>query len=190
MWCCGIYTKDRSRLAILGRSTCAQHSAKVVVIYFVLVHIDKVPPLLLASLALHLILINRTLEVEVGELLVEVLEDLIVELGQAQFRAWELLEDGPVCTHVLNDCHSISFSPSPTLRLFCHTLYCKLLLNLLVVVGIFGLEGNTARSCEGHFERFTAVTEPVVLSCYVVQKIAISGRELQIEDVRAGMKQV
>lgn len=91
------HTKDGAFLAILRRGVCAQHGAEVVVIHLVLVLVDEVPPLLLASLALHLILVYRRLEVKVRELLVEVFENLVVELGEAQLGARELLEDGPIC---------------------------------------------------------------------------------------------
>lgn len=93
-WHCRAYhTKYGSALPILEGWIRSQHRAKVVVVHLVLVHVDEVSPLLFASLALHLIFVDCSLEIKVRELSVEVLEDIIVKLGQAQFGSWELLED-------------------------------------------------------------------------------------------------
>lgn len=78
---CG--TKDSLVLAVLKGRIGTQQCAKVVVIDLVLVLVDKVSPAVLSCLALHLVLIDGRLGVVVGELLLEVLVDLVVDLGQA-----------------------------------------------------------------------------------------------------------
>jgi hypothetical protein len=91
-------------LAILEFWVGPDDCAVVVVLDLLLVRHDELAPLLLSVLALHLILVYCGLGVKVWELLLEVLVDLIVELGEAQLGAGHLLEDLPVCLDVLHDC--------------------------------------------------------------------------------------
>lgn len=101
-------TEDGFVLAVLKSRVGAQQGAKVEVVNLLLVLVDEVSPALLACLTLHLILIDRGLGVVVGELLLEVLVDFVVDLGEAKLRARDLLENGPVSGHVLDSCREQS----------------------------------------------------------------------------------
>lgn len=101
-------TKDGFVLAVLKSRVGAQQGAEVEVVNLLLVLVDEVSPALLACLALHLVLVNGGLGVVVGELLLEVLVDFVVDLGEAKLRARDLLEDGPVGGHVLDSCREQS----------------------------------------------------------------------------------
>jgi hypothetical protein len=90
-------------LSVLELGVGAQDSAEAVVGNLLLIGHHKVPPPGLAFLALHLILVDGLGRVEFGEVLLQVLEDLVVEFSEAQCRALDLLEDGPVGLQVLND---------------------------------------------------------------------------------------
>lgn len=79
------HTENGFLLSILDRWTVPHHGAKVVVLNLRLVCIDEVPPPFFARLALHLVLVDGGLGVEIGELLFEVFEDLVVHFGQTQF---------------------------------------------------------------------------------------------------------
>lgn len=76
-------TENGLVLAVLKGRVGAQQCAEVVVIDLVLVLVDEVSPALLACLALHLVLIDGGLGVVVGEFLLEVLVDFVVDLGEA-----------------------------------------------------------------------------------------------------------
>jgi hypothetical protein len=91
-------------LAVLELRVCPDDCAVVEVLDLLVVRHDKLAPLLFAVLALHLVLVYCGFRVKVGELRLEVLVDLIVELGEAQLGAGHLLEDLPVCLNVLHDC--------------------------------------------------------------------------------------
>lgn len=78
--------------------------AKVVVVDALLVGHHELAPPVFARLALELVLVDGRGRVEVGEVLVQVLEDLVVDLGQAQLGAGDFFEDGPVCLEVLDGC--------------------------------------------------------------------------------------
>ena len=96
--------EDGAVLGVVCLGARTQHGAEVVVLDGLLVLVDEVAPSLLAGLALHLVLVDCSGGIEVGELLLEVLVDLVVLLGEAQGRALDLLEDVPVCLHVLDNC--------------------------------------------------------------------------------------
>lgn len=95
-------------LAVLELGVCPDDGAVVVVIDPLLVGVDELAPSLLALLALHLVLVNCCLWVELGKVLLEVFVDLIVELGEAELGAGDLLEDFPICLDVLYDCALLS----------------------------------------------------------------------------------
>lgn len=97
-------TKDSLLLSVLPGRVGTQHGTEVVVIHLAFVCVNEATPPLLAGLALHLILVDGGLQVVVGELFEEMLVDDVVDLREAQLRAGELLEDGPVGCHVLDDC--------------------------------------------------------------------------------------
>lgn len=82
----------------------ADDRAKVEIVNLLLELVDPVAPLLLASLALHLVLDEGRGSVKVGECLLEGIVDLVVHLGEAQLRALHLLEDRPVCHEVFDSC--------------------------------------------------------------------------------------
>jgi hypothetical protein len=97
-------TKDSLVLAVLKGRVGTQQCAEVVVVDLVLVLVDKVSPAVLACLALHLVLVDGRLGIVVGEFLLEVLVDFVVDLGQTQLGTGDLFENGPVGGHVLNSC--------------------------------------------------------------------------------------
>lgn len=94
--------KNSLLLAVLGLGGGPQQSAKVVVVNLLVVGHHKGAPPLLARLALHLVLVDGLGGVELGEVPLEVLEDVVVHLGQAQLGAGHLFENGPVRRHLLN----------------------------------------------------------------------------------------
>lgn len=85
---------------VLGVGT--QYGAETVIVDGVLVHHHELSPPLLAFGTLHLILYDGLGRVEVGKLLDEVVEDVVVDLGQTEGAALDLLEDGPVRLEVLD----------------------------------------------------------------------------------------
>lgn len=91
-------------MVVLGLGACAEHGAEVVVLDLVLVLADELAPPLLALLALHLILVQCGGGVELGEVLLKVFVDFIVDLRQSQFGTWDFFKDLPVCLHVLHNC--------------------------------------------------------------------------------------
>lgn len=95
-------TEDGGVLLIFNLRTRAQDGAKVVVVDPLVVGHHEFPPPLLSRLALHLILVDGSGGVEVGEILLQVLVDLIVVLGQPQRRALDFAENGPVRLKVLD----------------------------------------------------------------------------------------
>jgi len=97
-------TKDSLLLAILELGVCPQHGAKVVVVHLLLVLHHELTPPLLALGALHLVLIDRGGGVKLGELLLQVLVDVVVQLGQAEAGPAHFLKDRPVGFHVLDGC--------------------------------------------------------------------------------------
>mgnify|MGYP007033529218 CR=1 FL=1 len=76
-------TENGLVLAVFKGRVGAQQSAEIVVVDLLLVMVDEVSPALLACLALHLILVDCSLGVVVGKLLLEVLVDFVVDLGKA-----------------------------------------------------------------------------------------------------------
>jgi len=98
------HRKYSAVLAVLGLCVRAHHGAEVVVLHPRVVFHDEVAPSLLPRLALHLILDNRSCRVPLGEILLEVFVDLVVDLGEAELGAGDLLEDVPVRLHVLHHC--------------------------------------------------------------------------------------
>ena len=98
-----IRTEDGLFLAVLHVGTGAHHGTKVVVVDALLVGHHELAPSLLASLALHLVLINGLGGVELRKILLEVREDVLVELCQTDFGAWNFLKNSPVDLHVLDD---------------------------------------------------------------------------------------
>lgn len=99
-----ILTENGVVLIVLLICAAADDGAEVVVLNRVLVLVDEVAPPLLAGLALHVVFDKRGGRVEVGELLHEMHIDRVVNLGQAQLGALDLLEDRPVCHEVLDSC--------------------------------------------------------------------------------------
>lgn len=76
-------TENRLLLAILAGRTSPQHRTKIIILDLLLallILLNETPPLLLAGLALHLVLVDGGFHVEVGELAVEVRQDVVVEL--------------------------------------------------------------------------------------------------------------
>ena len=96
-------TKYGLLLFVLALSIRSQHRAEVVIVDLLLVCHQELPPPLLASLALHLVLVNLRCRVELGEIGLQMCIDLIVELCESECRSADLLEDGPVCGHMLDD---------------------------------------------------------------------------------------
>ena len=105
-------SKDGALLGVVGLAARTEHGAEVEVLDLLLVLVDEVAPLLLSCLALHLVLVYGGRRIEVREFLLEVLVDLVVELGQAKLGAGHLLENVPVCLHVLDDLAILSASSS------------------------------------------------------------------------------
>ena len=64
--------------------------------YLFLVCLHKLPPSLLSCLALHRALINYLADINLWEVFLEMLVDLLVKLGESQFRSLDLLKDVPV----------------------------------------------------------------------------------------------
>jgi hypothetical protein len=95
--------KDGGVLLVLDLGAVANHGTKIVVVDLLLVLHHEVAPPVLSVLALHLVLVNLGGGVELGEGLLKVLHDLVVDLGEAKRRALDALEDGPVGLHVLDD---------------------------------------------------------------------------------------
>ena len=77
-------TEDGLVLAVFPLGVGTQDGAKAVVVHLLLISHAELAPPLLASLALHLILVDGCGGVELGEVALEVLVDLIIDLGQAQ----------------------------------------------------------------------------------------------------------
>jgi hypothetical protein len=91
-------------LTILKLGVGPNNGAVVEVVHLLIVGHDELAPSLFARFTLHLLLVNCGFRVEVGELLLEVFVDLIIELGEAQLGAGHFLEDLPVCLDVLYNC--------------------------------------------------------------------------------------
>ena len=98
------HRKNCAFLAVLHLGARAEHCAEVVVLHLLLVLADELAPPLLALLALHLALVQCGRCVKVGEFLLEVLIDFVIDLGESQFRAGDFFEDLPVRLHVLYGC--------------------------------------------------------------------------------------
>lgn len=103
-------TENSSILIILVLRVRPDDCAEVEVVNRLLVLHHPVAPLLLAGLALHVILDEVRRGVEVGEFFLEVCVDLVVHLGQAELRAGDLFEDGPVCHEVFDGCSGVSWN--------------------------------------------------------------------------------
>lgn len=101
-------TEDGSILLVVNKMAVANHGTKVKVLDRLLVRHHEVSPALLARLALHDVLVDNGGRVELGKRSHQVCVDLVVHLGQAQRRALDALEDGPVGLHVLDDCDAVS----------------------------------------------------------------------------------
>lgn len=97
------HTKDSLILPILRLGVHSQHSTEVIIIDLLLIRHHELAPSLFAGFALHLVLVDGLGDVELGEVGLEMLVDLIVNFCQAQLRALDFLEDGPVGGHVLDD---------------------------------------------------------------------------------------
>ena len=95
-------TEDGGVLLVFNLGTRAQDGAKVVVVDPLVVGHHKLPPPLLSGLALHLILVDGSGGVEVGEILLQMLVDVVIVFGQAQGRALDLGQDRPVCFEMLD----------------------------------------------------------------------------------------
>lgn len=98
-----LHTENSGVLLVLGLGVVADHGAEIVVVNLLLVGHQELAPPILALLALHLVLVDSGGRVELGEVGLEVLVDFVVDLGQAEGRALDHLEDGPVGLHVLDD---------------------------------------------------------------------------------------
>lgn len=83
-------------LVVLEFRVRSYNRAEIVVFDFLLILVHEVAPLLLALLALHLVLIDGLRRVEVGEFLLEMFVDFVVDLRQAQLGARRLLKNRPV----------------------------------------------------------------------------------------------
>lgn len=90
-------------VAIVRLRVAPEHRAKIEVLNLLFVCVDELAPFLLALLALHLILVYRSGQIELRKFVFEMLVDVVVEFGQAQLRARDFLEYIPVCFHVLDD---------------------------------------------------------------------------------------
>jgi hypothetical protein len=108
-------------LAVLELGVCSDDCAVVVVVNFLLVCHDELAPSLLSVFALHLFLVYCGLGVEIGEVLLEMFVDFIIELSEAQLRAGHLLEDLPVCLDVLDDC-----ATGLAISAICYCRWCYL----------------------------------------------------------------
>ena len=96
-------TENSLLLTIFDIWRVSNHCSEVEIIDpFLVCHQEFAPPLL-ASLALHFILINTLRGIEIWEIGLEMCVDLIVDLGEPQGRATDLFEDCPVCGHMLNN---------------------------------------------------------------------------------------
>lgn len=97
-------TEDAAVLCVLVLGVCSQDGSEAVVVDPVVVDHHELAPALLADGALHLVFYYGLGGIEVWEVLDEVLEDLVVDLGQAEGAALDLLEDGPIRLEVLDGC--------------------------------------------------------------------------------------
>lgn len=102
-------TKDGGVLLVLRLRVVPNHGAEIVVVHPLLVRHHELAPPLLAGLALHLVLVDRSGGIEFGESLLEVLVDFIIDLSQSETGALDSFENGPVCLHVLDDFKCVSF---------------------------------------------------------------------------------
>ena len=95
---------------------CPDNRPEVVVVDLLLILVHPVAPFFLAQLALHSILVQRLCGIEVGELLLEVLVDLVVHLGQPQFRPRDFFQDSPVCHQVFHGCRTCKHHTKPAIH--------------------------------------------------------------------------
>lgn len=112
-------SKYGALLTVLRLWIRAYHGAEVVILHLLLVLGDELAPSFLALFALHIILIQRGRRIEFWEILLEVLVDFVVDLGESQLGTGHFLEDLPVCFHVLDNCAPLS----DTLRIMRHASY-------------------------------------------------------------------
>lgn len=96
-------TENALLLAVFKRWVRSEHGTEVVVLYLLLICVDEVSPPLLAFLTLHFVLVDGCLQVIVGELAFEMIENFIVHLCEPELGARHLFEDCPVGGHVLDD---------------------------------------------------------------------------------------
>ena len=89
-------TEYRGVLLILVFWIGSNNSTKIEIVDLLIIRIDELSPPLLAFLALHFVLIDRLRRVDFRELLLKMLIDIIVHLGQSELRPAHFLEDGPV----------------------------------------------------------------------------------------------
>lgn len=100
--CDSIHTKDGLLLAVFELGVRPQHSTEIEVVNLSIVDIAEVAPLLLAGLALHIIFVDSSSQIEIRELLLEVLVNIIIHLGESKLGAGDILEQRPVCHHLLH----------------------------------------------------------------------------------------
>lgn len=92
----------------------SQDRSEAVVVHLLLVGHHKVSPAFLALCALHLVLVYRLRGIVLGEVLLQMLENLVVVFGQAKSASLDSLKDGPVRLEVLDGCKYMlaTFLPS------------------------------------------------------------------------------
>lgn len=98
----GNHTEDGRVFLIFHLGARPQNGAEIVIVDRLLIGHHEFPPPLLASLTLHLVLVDRDGGVEVGEILLQMLVDVVIVFGQAQGRALDLGQDRPVCFEMLD----------------------------------------------------------------------------------------
>lgn len=101
---CASLTEDGTVLCVLFLGIGSQDGTEAVIVDLLVVGHQELAPPLLALGALQLVLYYRLGWIEFGEVFHEVFVDFVVDLGQAQGAALDLLEDGPVGFEVLDGC--------------------------------------------------------------------------------------
>lgn len=96
--------KDRAVLIIVLLGVGTDQGAEVEVVDLLLVHGDELAPSLFALLTLHLVLVDGLAHIDLGKVLLEVLVDLVIVLGETELGTLDRLEDLPVRLHLLNGC--------------------------------------------------------------------------------------
>lgn len=75
-------TKDCLFLAVFERRICPEDCSKVIIVDLLFVRHHELPPPLLAGLALHFVLIDGFGHVKFGEISLQMLVYLVVDLGK------------------------------------------------------------------------------------------------------------